>query len=1210
MNVTGDKCDPSATTQSSVDGEAESMSYSDTELDSIFDSDENLCGEDLETNSLWYSDSEVESNSDPDDILSGEDLEVKSLSYSDSEIESTYDPDDTLNGEDLEVNSLTYSDSEIDSVFDLDDILSVQDLAFYELCQTDSEMDSVLAPDNVDFGETPRPFSSPLQDIFCKEVLEYNVQYLLDSDIDSVCDLDDMLSVEDLEFDVLLFHTDSEADYVLAPDEVDFGETLRPFSTSLEGLFCKEDLDCDVQYLLDSEIDSVFDLNDFFSKEDLELDALRFLDSEVDSVLDLEEVDSRETPRPSSPWTSPVISVKVEVVDKTATAVMESDASSENKGEVKHVPQEKVSEVRNANSDSEIESTYDPDDTLNGEDLEVNSLTYSDSEIDSVFDLDDILSVQDLAFYELCQTDSEVDSVLAPDKVDFGETPRPFSSPLQDIFCKEVLEYNVQYLLDSDIDSVCDLDDMLSVEDLEFDVLLFQTDSEADYVLAPDEVDFGETLRPFSPSLEGIFCKEDLDCDVQYLLDSEIDSVFDLNDFFSKEDLELDALRFLDSEVDSVLDLEEVDSRETPRPSSPWTSPVISVKVEVVDKTATAVMESDASSENKGEVKHVPQEKVSEVRNANSDSEIESIYDLDDTLNGEDLEVNSLTYSDSEIDSVFDLDDILSVQDLAFYELCQTDSEMDSVLAPDKVDFGETPRPFSSPLQDIFCKEVLVYNVQYLLDSDIDSVCDLDDMLSVEDLEFDVLLFQTDSEADYVLAPDEVDFGETLRPFSPSLEGIFCKEDLDCDVQYLLDSEIDSVFGLNDFFSKEDLELDALRFLDSEVDSVLDLEEVDSRETPRPSSPWTSPVISVKVEVVDKTATAVMESDASSENKGEVKHVPQEKVSEVRNANSDSEIESIYDPDDTLNGEDLEVNSLTYSDSEIDSVFDLDDILSVQDLAFYELCQTGSEVDSVLAPDKVDFGETPRPFSSPLQDIFCKEVLEYNVQYLLDSDIDSVCDLDDMLSVEDLEFDVLLFQTDSEADYVLAPDEVDFGETPPPFSPSLEGIFCKEDLDCDVQYLLDSEIDSVFDLNDFFSKEDLELDALRFLDSEVDSVLDLEEVDSRETPRPSSPWTSPVISVKVEVVDKTATAVMESDASSENKGEVKHVPQEKVSEVRNAKVEAETEVYVAKRRRKSQRQLVRMSNVGVACRTRSYVERATRSNVREGKAMLYPFCLS
>ena len=1210
MNVTGDKCDPSATTQSSVDGEAESMSYSDTELDSIFDSDENLCGEDLETNSLWYSDSEVESNSDPDDILSGEDLEVKSLSYSDSEIESIYDPDDTLNGEDLEVNSLTYSDSEIDSVFDLDDILSVQDLAFYELCQTDSEVDSVLAPDKVDFGETPRPFSSPLQDISCKEVLEYNVQYLLDSDIDSVCDLDDMLSVEDLEFDVLLFQTDSEADYVLAPDEVDFGETPPPFSPSLEGIFCKEDLDCDVQYLLDSEIDSVFDLNDFFSKEDLELDALRFLDSEVDSVLDLEEVDSRETPRPSSPWTSPVISVKVEVVDKTATAVMESDASSENKGEVKHVPQEKVSEVRNAKSDSEIESIYDPDDTLNGEDLEVNSLTYSDSEIDSVFDLDDILSVQDLAFYELCQTDSEVDSVLAPDKVDFGETPRPFSSPLQDIFCKEVLEYNVQYLLDSDIDSVCDLDDMLSVEDLEFDVLLFQTDSEADYVLAPDEVDFGETPPPFSPSLEGIFCKEDLDCDVQYLLDSEIDSVFDLNDFFSKEDLELDALRFLDSEVDSVLDLEEVDSRETPRPSSPWTSPVISVKVEVVDKTATAVMESDASSENKGEVKHVPQEKVSEVRNAKSDSEIESIYDPDDTLNGEDLEVNSLTYSDSEIDSVFDLDDILSGQDLAFYELCQTDSEVDSVLAPDKVDFGETPRPFSSPLQDIFCKEVLEYNVQYLLDSDIDSVCDLDDMLSVEDLEFDVLLFHTDSEADYVLAPDEVDFGETLRPFSPSLEGIFCKEDLDCDVQYLLDSEIDSVFDLNDFFSKEDLELDALRFLDSEVDSVLDLEEVDSRETPRPSSPWTSPVISVKVEVVDKTATAVMESDASSENKGEVKHVPQEKVSEVRNANSDSEIESIYDPDDTLNGEDLEVNSLTYSDSEIDSVFDLDDILSGQDLAFYELCQTDSEVDSVLAPDKVDFGETPRPFSSPLQDIFCKEVLEYNVQYLLDSDIDSVCDLDDMLSVEDLEFDVLLFQTDSEADYVLAPDEVDFGETPPPFSPSLEGIFCKEDLDCDVQYLLDSEIDSVFDLNDFFSKEDLELDALRFLDSEVDSVLDLEEVDSRETPRPSSPWTSPVISVKVEVVDKTATAVMESDASSENKGEVKHVPQEKVSEVRNAKVEAETEVSVAKRRRKSQRQPVRMSNVGVACRTRSYVERATRSNVRAGKAMLYPFCLS
>ena len=95
---------------------------------------------------------------------------------------------------------------------------------------------------------------------------------------------------------------------------------------------------------------------------------------------------------------------------------------------------------------------------------------------------------------------------------------------LEDILCKEAPVFDVQYVLDSEIDSAFDPDDFFRGKYLEFDVL-FQTDSEIDYVLAPDMVDFGETPRPFLPSLEDILCKEDLEFDVQYLLDSEIDSV-------------------------------------------------------------------------------------------------------------------------------------------------------------------------------------------------------------------------------------------------------------------------------------------------------------------------------------------------------------------------------------------------------------------------------------------------------------------------------------------------------------------------------------------------------------------------------------------------------------------------------------------------------------------------------------------------------------
>ena len=95
---------------------------------------------------------------------------------------------------------------------------------------------------------------------------------------------------------------------------------------------------------------------------------------------------------------------------------------------------------------------------------------------------------------------------------------------LEDILCKEATEFDVHYVLDSEIDCAFDPDDFFRGKDLEFDVL-FQTDSEIDYVLAPDMVDFGETPRPFLPSLEDMLCKKDLSFDVQYLLNSEIDSV-------------------------------------------------------------------------------------------------------------------------------------------------------------------------------------------------------------------------------------------------------------------------------------------------------------------------------------------------------------------------------------------------------------------------------------------------------------------------------------------------------------------------------------------------------------------------------------------------------------------------------------------------------------------------------------------------------------
>ena len=227
-----------------------------------------------------------------------------------------------------------------------------------------------------------------------------------------------------------------------------------------------------------------------------------------------------------------------------------------------------------------------------------------------------------------------------------------------------------------------------------------------------------------------------------------------------------------------------------------------------------------------------------------------------------------------------------------------------------------------------------------------------------------------------------------------------------------------------------------------------------------------------------------------------------------------------------------------------------------------------------------------------------------------DSKIDSICDTDGILRGEDLEVSSLCY-SDSEVDSVLDPDEI------------LRG----EDLEVDSLCYSDSEVDSVLDPDEIFRGEDLEVDSLCYSDSEVDSVLDTDEilrgedleVDSlcfelvlnaddmyaEETPRPSSPPTSPspVISVEVQVV--------ESGGSSEDKvliGEVMHETQKKVSEPREEEVdvEVETEVSAPVRRRRSKRQQGRVSSVGVSSRTRSCRERATRSNVRAGKAMLLP----
>ena len=237
---------------------------------------------------------------------------------------------------------------------------------------------------------------------------------------------------------------------------------------------------------------------------------------------------------------------------------------------------------------------------------------------------------------------------------------------------------------------------------------------------------------------------------------------------------------------------------------------------------------------------------------------------------------------------------------------------------------------------------------------------------------------------------------------------------------------------------------------------------------------------------------------------------------------SDSEIDSVLDPDEILRGEALEVDSLCYSDSEIDSVLDPDEILRGEDREFDSLCYSDSEIDSVLDPDEILRGE--------------------------DLEVDSLC-------------------------------------------------------------YSDSEVDSVLDTDEILRGEDLEVDSLCF-----EPVLNADDMYAEETPRPSSPPTSPspVISVEVQVVDTIiAAAVVESGGSSEDNvliGELMHVPQGKVSKAReeNVEVEIKTEVSATVRRRRSKRQQGRVSSVGVSSRTRSCHERATRSSVRAGRAMLFP----
>ena len=154
--------------------------------------------------------------------------------------------------------------------------------------------------------------------------------------------------------------------------------------------------------------------------------------------------------------------------------------------------------------------------------------------------------------------------MLDPDKDDSGETPRPSSPSVEEIFNKEDPEADVLCRLDSEIDAAFDPDGFFSEEDLEVDVV-YRLDSKIDSVLDPVKVDSGETPRLFASSVDDILMKEDLEVDVLCLLDSEIDSVFDPDDFHSKEDFDVDVLCLLDAEIESVLDPDKVDSRETPR---------------------------------------------------------------------------------------------------------------------------------------------------------------------------------------------------------------------------------------------------------------------------------------------------------------------------------------------------------------------------------------------------------------------------------------------------------------------------------------------------------------------------------------------------------------------------------------------------------------------------------------------------------------------
>ena len=123
---------------------------------------------------------------------------------------------------------------------------------------------------------------------------------------------------------------------------------------------------------------------------------------------------------------------------------------------------------------------------------------------------------------------------------------------------------------------------------------------------------------------------------------------------------------------------------------------------------------------------------------------------------------------------------------------------------------------------------------------------------------------------------------------------------------------------------------------------------------------------------------------------------------------------------------------------------------------------------------------------------------------------------------------------------------------------------------------------------------DLETESLWYSDSDIDSVCDSDEVISEDTGGPSPTSPAPLIGVAFAECQDVHVDVNEVVARVQVRKEV-----EKNIEVEDASVCPD----VAVRRRRSHR--VRVGSIGVALRTRSCCERATRSNVRAGRARLF-----